>query len=287
MNGIGPPLVTPFDREGEVDYEQLRELVDWVERRGVDFLVPCGSTSEAELLTAEERARVVETVADEASVPVVAGTGHPGLCETVEATEAAADAGADAALVVTPFYYDHDQSALAAYYRELAETVSLPVYLYSVPQFTGVELDPETVGELTVQSGIVGLKDSSGSVENLVRIQRRVSESDFDLLVGSASILAQALDAGTSGGILALANLVPERVSEVFETQSEDSQRARTLNAELVEMNAVIVGEYGVPGLKWAMRERGIPAGHPRTPHNWPDADAREHIEALVDAEGL
>ena len=287
MNGIGPPLVTPFDTEENVDYERLRELVDWVESRGVDFLVPCGSTSEAELLTAEERIRVVETVVDESSVPVVAGTGHPGLRETVEATAAASEAGADATLVVTPFYYAHDQPTLAAYYQTLSEQVSLPVYLYSVPQFTGVELDPETVGELASLPGITGLKDSSGSVENLVRIQDRVSESEFDLLVGSASILAQALDAGATGAILALANLVPDRLAEIVDTHSEDSQRARELNAALVEVNATIVGQYGVPGLKWAMRERGIPAGHPRAPHDWPDADAREHIESLLDAEGL
>jgi len=280
MHGIGPPLVTPFAENGDVDYAKLRDLVDWVEQRGVDFLVPCGSNSEAELMTAEERARVVETVVERASVPVLAGTGHPGLRETLQATEAAADAGADAALVVTPFYYHHDQDRLVAYYREVAEQVSLPVYLYSVPAYTDVRLRPETVGELASHPNVAGMKDSSGSVSNLVRIQRRTESEQFDLLVGS--VLAQALDAGATGGVLALANLLPERTADIFETQADDSEQARALNADVVEMNRAITTEYGVPGLKWAMRERGAPAGHPRSPHDSPEDDARQHLESLL-----
>jgi len=282
MHGIGPPLVTPFTENGDVDYAKLRDLVDWVEQRGVDFLVPCGSNSEAELMTAEERARVVEIVVERASVPVLAGTGHPGLRETLQATEAAADAGADAALVVTPFYYHHDQDRLVAYYREVAEQVSLPVYLYSVPAYTDVRLRPETVGELASHPNVAGMKDSSGSVSNLVRIQRRTESEQFDLLVGSGSVLAQALDAGATGGVLALANLLPERTADIFETQADDSEQARALNADVVEMNRAITTEYGVPGLKWAMRERGTPAGHPRSPHDSPEDDARQHLESLL-----
>jgi 4-hydroxy-tetrahydrodipicolinate synthase len=282
MHGIGPPLVTPFGENGDVDYAKLRDLVDWVEQRGVDFLVPCGSNSEAELMTAEERVRVVETVVDAASVPVLAGTGHPGLRETLDATAAAADAGADAALVVTPFYYQHDQGRLAAYYRKVAEQVSIPVYLYSVPAYTDVRLEPETVGDLAGHPNVAGMKDSSGSIGAFVRTQRRTESAAFDLLVGSGSVLAQALDAGATGGVLALANLLPERTADIYETQADDAEQARALNAEVVEMNRAITTEYGVPGLKWAMRERGAPAGHPRSPHDSPSEDAREHLDSLL-----
>ena len=283
MHGVGPPLVTPFRENGDIDHERLRELVGWVEERGVDFLVPCGSNSEAELMTAGERERVIETVVEAASVPVLAGTGSPGLRETRQATAAAAEAGADAALVVTPFYYDHDQETLAAYYRELAGAASVPIYLYSVPPYTGVRLAPETVGELASHSGIAGMKDSSGDVGAFVRTQNRV-DGDFDMLVGSGAVVAQALDAGAAGGVLALANVTPEGASAVFEThQDGDAGRARALNADLVELNHAVTAEYGIPGLKWAMRERGAPAGHPRSPHREPDADAQEHLAALVD----
>jgi len=282
MHGVGPPLVTPFRENGDIDHERLRELVGWVEERGVDFLVPCGSNSEAELMTAGERERVIETVVEAASVPVLAGTGSPGLRETRQATAAAAEAGADAALVVTPFYYDHDQETLAAYYRELAGAASVPIYLYSVPPYTGVRLAPETVGELASHSGIAGMKDSSGDVGAFVRTQNRV-DGDFDMLVGSGAVVAQALDAGAAGGVLALANVTPEGASAVFEThQDGDAGRARALNADLVELNHAVTAEYGIPGLKWAMRERGAPAGYPRSPHREPDADAHERLAALV-----
>jgi 4-hydroxy-tetrahydrodipicolinate synthase len=284
MDGIGPPLVTPFDASGDVDHDALAELVDWVEARGVDFVVPCGSNSEAELLTADERQSVVETVVDAASVPVLAGTGSPGLRETLEATESAAEAGADAALVVTPFYYDHDQDALEAYYRELAGDSPLPVYLYSVPAYTGVRLEPETVGALAGHPNVVGMKDSHADIGEFTRTRRRVADEPFDLMVGSASVLAAALDAGASGGVVALANLLPEKTAAVYRRHAADPAAARRLNAELVEVNTAITATYGVPGLKYAMRQRGVPAGHPRSPHRAPDEEAKAHLQELLAA---
>ena len=284
MDGIGPPLVTPFDASGDVDHDALAELVDWVEARGVDFLVPCGSNSEAELLTADERQSVVETVVDAASVPVLAGTGSPGLRETLEATESAAEAGADAALVVTPFYYDHDQDALGAYYRELADDSPLPVYLYSVPAYTGVRLEPETVGALADHPNVAGMKDSHADIGEFTRTRRRVADETFDLMVGSASVLAAALDAGASGGVVALANLLPEKTAAVYRRHAADPAAARRLNAELVEVNTAITATYGVPGLKYAMRQRGVPAGHPRSPHRAPDEEAKAHLQELLAA---
>lgn len=286
MEGIGPPLVTPFDDEGDVDHAKLRELVDWVESGGADFVVPCGSNSEAELMTARERAAVVETVVDAASVPVVAGTGSPGRRETLEATEAAAAAGAAAALVVTPFYYPHDQETLATYYREVADAATIPIYLYSVPAFTGVRLEPETVGRLAAHPNVAGLKDSHADLGEFVRTRRRVDD-DFDLLIGSASVLAAALDAGASGGVLALANLAPGATVDVFDVHREDPERARSRNAELVELDRAVTAEYGVPGLKWAMCERGLPAGPPRSPHREPGSDARERLRTLLAEAGL
>jgi len=283
MDGIGPPLVTPFDDDGDVCVERLRELVAWVESRGVDFLVPCGSNSEAELLTADERAQVIETVVDAASVPVLAGTGHPGLRETLDATARAAAAGADAALVVTPFYYDHDQAALADYYRAVADAAEIPVYLYSVPKYTGVRLAPETVAELATHPNVAGMKDSSGDLGVFVRTCRRTAAVDFDPMVGSGSVFAQALDAGATGGVLALANIAPERATSAFDTHGDDPAAARAAAADLAELNHAVTAGHGVAGLKYAMRQRGAPAGQVRSPHQPVDDDARERLDALVD----
>jgi 4-hydroxy-tetrahydrodipicolinate synthase len=282
MEGIGPPLVTPFDEEGAVDHDRLRDLVGWVERRDVDFLVPCGSTSEGELLTDEERASVIETVADEASVPVLAGTGHPGLRATLETTAAAAEAGADGALVVTPHYYNHDQETLAAYYRELADESPLPVYLYSVPVFADARIEPETAGELSTHPNVAGMKDSSGDLSAFARTVDRAGE-DFAMLVGTGSLVAQALDAGASGGIAALANLYPERLAAVVDAHPDDPALARERNRQVVEVDTAITSEFGIPGLKWAMRRRGAPAGYPRSPHTEPSQAAKDRLATLLE----
>ncbi|WP_137284447.1 dihydrodipicolinate synthase family protein [Halorussus salinisoli] len=284
MYGTGVPLITPFDEDGELDAERLRELVGWVQDGGVDFIVPCGSNSEAELMGVEERARVVELVADEADVPVVAGTGHPGLKETLRQTDLAAEAGADAALVVTPFYYHHDDEALEDYYREVADESPIPIYLYSVPVFTDVKLSPEVVGRLASHDNVAGMKDSSGDVETLQRERRLTDDEEFDLFVGSGSVYAHALASGADGGILGLANVVPERASEIFELhQAAEDQAARQLNARLVELNRAVTSRFGVPGAKAAMAERGVPAGYPRKPHREVGEDVRAEIAELVE----
>jgi len=285
VSGVGPALVTPFDTEGAVDHDRLRRLVEWVENRGVDFLVPCGSTGEAELLTGDEQAAVIETVAEAASVPVLAGAGHPGLRETLQSARAASEAGADAALVVTPFYYSHDQEQLAAYYREVAEGSPLPVYLYSVPKYTGVRLEPDTVGELAAESGIAGLKDSSGSLGTLARHHRRTDE-DFALLAGSADLLASGLALGADGGILGVSNLRPELAVAICECHGDNPDRARRLTADLGESHAAVF-DFGVPGLKWAMRGRGAPAGYPRSPHRQLDDGARTQLRQQLDDIGV
>jgi dihydrodipicolinate synthase/N-acetylneuraminate lyase len=284
MNGVAAPLVTPFTEDGDVDTHALSGLVGWLEDRGVDFLVPCGSTSEAELLTAAERTRVIETVVDAASVPVLAGTGSPGYRETREATDAAADAGADAALVVTPFYYPHDQSTLADYYRGLADAASIPIYLYSVPMFTNVRLEPDTAAALADHPNIAGMKDSAGDVGSFVRLVRGTADADFDPMVGNGAVFSQALAAGATGGVLALANVAPGATAEIYETASNDPDAARRLNAEVVELNRAVSSEFGIPGLKYAMRQRGAPAGYARSPHQSPDAAARKRLDSLVES---
>lgn len=289
MHGTGVPVATPFTRDGRVDEAALVDLVGWLTERGVDFLVPGGSTSEAPLLTIEERARVVELVVEAApaDVPVIAGTGHPGLVATVEQTRLAAAAGADGVLVVTPFYYPHDQAALAAYYRDLADESDLPVYLYSIPKFADVRIAPETAADLAAHENVVGMKDSSGDLAALQRT-RDLAGDEFDLLVGAGSIYGPALDAGVDGGILAVANVAPEAASEVHRLhRAGDREAARSLTRRLAPLNRAITAEHGIPGLKAAMRHRDAPAGHPRSPFrpvtDETAAELRELVDRVVD----
>lgn len=287
MHGIAPPLVTPFTADGDLDEDALRQLVGWLEDRGVHFLVPCGSTSEAELMTLEERRRVVEVVADEAAVPVLAGAGHPGYRETMAAIEAAAEVDTDGVMVVTPFYYNHDQATLAAYYGDLADESPLAVYLYSVPVFTDVILEPETVGALAHHPNIHGMKDSLGDLGAFIRTAGRTDRHDFDLFTGSTNLLAAGLHAGGAGAILALANLVPGAAAEVHERHAAECDWAHERASDLVELNTAVVVEHGIPGLKWAMRERGAPAGYPRRPFAAPDGAATRELGSSLEDLGL
>jgi dihydrodipicolinate synthase/N-acetylneuraminate lyase len=286
MQGLGVPLATPFD-DGDVDHDALAALTDWVTDRGVDVLVPCGSNSEAELMTATERTAVVETVVDAApdDVPVLAGTGAPGLRETLELTDGAAEAGADGALVVTPFYFDHGDDDVAAYYRAVADAASLPIHLYSVPAYTGYALPPEIASQLAAHPNVAGMKDSSGDLGAFQRTRAATADADFDLLVGSGSVFAPALDAGADGGVLALANVAPELASEVLAAHRRgDDGDARALNRAAVDLNHAVTAEYGVAGLKAAMRSRGAPAGTVRSPHRPVDDDTASELAALVEA---
>lgn len=285
MHGTAVPLVTPFEDDGSVDHAALRELTTWLLDSGLDFLVPAGSTSEAPLLTMAERTAVVETVVEASGdAPVLAGTGHPGFEATMEQTEQAAAVGADGALVVTPFYYTPDQDALATYYRDVAAASPIPVYLYSVPKYTGVRVEPETAIDLAAHDNVLGMKDSSGDMESVQRIATGTADLDFDLLGGSGSIFAPALDAGASGGILALANVVPERVSEIYRLhEAGDDGEARALNRQLVDLNRALTGVYGVPGIKYAMRHRGREVGAARRPFQPVDDAAARELATLVD----
>jgi dihydrodipicolinate synthase/N-acetylneuraminate lyase len=284
VSGTGLPLATPFTESGDVDEDSLRSLVETVEDAGVDFVVPCGSNGEAAHMGVPERTHVTEVVAAAASVPVVAGTGHPSERVTVEQTGAAAEAGADAALVVTPFYHQHDANAIATHYERVADASPVPIYLYSVPKYTGTTLPPRTVQSLATHENVHGIKDSGGDLETLQRYVTLTADAAFDVLVGSGSVYAPALDAGATGGVLALANVVPGLASRIFDLHDAgEDAAARALNRDLVELNRAITSEYGVPGLKAAMRSRGFDAGTARRPFQPVTDDVRAELATLVD----
>jgi dihydrodipicolinate synthase/N-acetylneuraminate lyase len=160
----------------------------------------------------------------------------------------------------------------------------VPVYLYSVPGKTGVALTPETVGELASHDTVHGMKDSSGDLVTLQRVLNRVDE-DFELFVGHGGAFVQGIEAGAAGGILAVANVVPNRVIDVLEFQRTGrTAEARELGRRLVELNYVLTVEYGVPSVKAGMRLRDVPAGHVRGPHQPVSEMVEREIETLLES---
>ena len=213
LKGIFPPVVTPFDRRGEIDEGLFRENVQRLTGIGLAGVLVAGSSGEAPYLTEGERLRLVEVARDLVRPPeiVIAGVGLESTDATVRLGREAVARGADALLVLTPNYYKPkmDAETLAAHYRTVARRVERPVVVYSIPQFTGLHLEPTTVEKLSRIPNVVALKESSGDLHFVRAVLRRVRPA-FRVLVGSVGILYESLRAGAVGAVLSQANYAPE-----------------------------------------------------------------------------
>ena len=209
LGGVVPPTVTAFGPDGSLDLEGTAAHARFVVDRGVHAVFPLGTNGEFALLDAEERDRVVGAVVDEVGgeVPVIAGVGAPSTRETVARAGAAAEAGVDGLVVVTPYYYPLDATGAVEHYRRVAGATDLPVYVYHIPSKTGNALALETLDEIAAIESVAGLKDSSKDVPWLG--QAIDAHPELTFLAGSDSLLAPGLDLGCSGMVSAVANAFP------------------------------------------------------------------------------
>ncbi len=266
--GIYPALVTPFTDDGEkIDEERLRNLVNFCLELGVNGVVPCGTTGEFVNLTVEERKQVIKTVVDEVNgkVPVVAGTGASGTLEAVEMAKYAKDVGADAVLVVTPFYLKPTNRGVYQHYYTIASKVDIPLILYNIPQCTGVWLTWQMVEDLADVPNIVGLKDSSGELKYILAVLEKVRDK-INVMCGYDEVVLPALAAGASGAILASANVIPDVWVEIYKAVKEgDLEKARELQLKVQKLARIITGS-GAVGTKEALNMMGIKVGPVRLP---------------------
>jgi 4-hydroxy-tetrahydrodipicolinate synthase len=282
--GVMPPHITPFKRNGEVDEEALRQCVDfWIESK-VNGLVPCGSNGEAPYMSREDRGKVIRTVVDQSNgkVPVIAGTGGLTTEETIRLTKDAKDAGADAALIVTPFFFKLSDRELYAHYREIVESVDLPVILYNVPKFTGFNLEPKVVAKLAELENVVGIKDSSGNIGQIAETIRLVGDR-LSVMAGTGDLIYPTLMLGGKGAIVAIANAAPHECSEIYEAFLRgDHERARAFQLRLLPLNDALTRKYGVVACKEALSIMGKPAGLPRKPLLPLPEESRAEIRRLL-----
>jgi 4-hydroxy-2-oxoglutarate aldolase len=290
LRGILIPFTTPFGEDGEVDARAVGENIRRWGGSGVKGFVALGSTGERAHLDERERAVLIE--AARAAVPkesaFVVGVGEHGTRATVNEARRAADAGADALLVITPHFYRGAMTpgALAAHFERVADAARVPVILYNIPQNTGVAIPPETVARLSVHDNVVGIKDSSGDVATLMETIRLVGppRADFAVTVGHAGVLHPALAAGADGAILAAACAVPRLCVAVFEAaRAGADERARFLQRRLAPVARALTVGYGIGGIKHALDILGLRGGAVREPLRPPDEDARRHIERLLE----
>lgn len=286
LHGIFPPLTTPFANDGSIALAPLREnIARYNQLRLVGYVVN-GSTSESVLLTWDEVYRVWEA-AKEAAAPgrtMIAGTGAESTAETIEHTQRAAALGYDAALVRTPSFYKPamNDDTLAAHYLRVADAARIPVLVYSVPIFTHVTVEASLIARIASHPNIIGMKDSSGNVEGVVKIMAAAPKS-FTLLVGSASTVYESLAKGAAGAILALANPFPEICIAIWEaSQAGDSATADSLQKKLLPAAKILGPQYGISGLKYAMDRLGYFGGPPRLPLLPVNEAARREIDALL-----
>ncbi|UCH02359.1 MAG: 4-hydroxy-tetrahydrodipicolinate synthase [Candidatus Bathyarchaeota archaeon] len=270
LEGMMPPHVTPFSQEGEIDEPALRCLLRFWLNAGVNGLVTCGSNGEAAYMTREERKKTIKIVVDEVNgrVPIIAGTGAPGTRETIILTRDAKEVGADAALVVTPYFFKPCNEELLAHYHTILNAVDIPLILYNVPKFTGYNLDPSVVIELAKEySQIVGIKDSYGSIGQISEILRKLGNK-ISVLAGSGDLVLPTLIMGGRGGILGVANVAPQLCSAIYNNYKLGKlEKARTCQMQVLYLNEILIKRYNqISSIKEALNQLGKPAGYPRLP---------------------
>ncbi|MBW2630424.1 MAG: 4-hydroxy-tetrahydrodipicolinate synthase [Deltaproteobacteria bacterium] len=214
-------IVTPF-KDGKVDEEALRELIEFQIKSGTDGIVPCGTTGESATLSHEEHDRVIEITVDAVRkrVPVIAGTGSNNTTEAIRLTRHAYEAGVDGTLLVTPYYNKPTQEGLYQHYKAVAEAVPVPIVLYNVPGRTGINLLPETDARLSKISNIAGIKEASGDLKQISKIVELCSD-DFVVLSGDDFTVLPILAVGGRGVISVVSNIIPEDMAAMVDAFDE------------------------------------------------------------------
>lgn len=288
FEGTYTALVTPF-KDGKLDEEAFRKLVREQIDAGIDGLVPCGSTGESATLTHGEHETIVSITVEEAAgrVKVVAGTGSNNTAEAVELTAYAAQAGADGALLIAPYYNKPTQEGLFEHYRTVADSVDLPILLYNVPGRSAVNISAETTARLAAHANIVGIKEASGSLDHAMDILELVGD-DFRVISGDDSLTLPLMSIGAAGIISVVSNLVPELMCDLVSAAANgDFATARSLQSRLLPlMRATFLQTNPVP-VKTALAMRGKMTEELRLPLTPMPADLRARLSAVLQAAEL
>ncbi|MFC1942252.1 dihydrodipicolinate synthase family protein [Chloroflexota bacterium] len=285
LSGIMPPITTPFNKE-ELALDKLKNnFLKW-NQTGLSGYLVLGSNGETAYLNDKEKLEVIEVCRN--SIPVdkimVVGTGLESTKETIQFTNQAAEMGANYALVITPYFFKGSMKTEIIYehFVAIAESAEIGILLYNVPQFTGINLEPELVARLSEHPNILGIKDSSGNIGQLSQIIN-LSQTGFSVFTGSAPVLFPSLCIGAVGGILAVANVVPQecvRIQNLFNAGKLDE--ARNSQNQLTSLAKAVTTEYGIGGLKIAMDLAGYFGGNPRRPLQRPGKEVEDKLNQLL-----
>jgi 4-hydroxy-tetrahydrodipicolinate synthase len=286
LEGSIVALVTPF-RDGEVDHTAVAELVKWHVAEGTSAIVISGTTGESPTLTEAERVALLATALDAAygRVPIIAGTGSNNTSHVIQASQAAQEAGADGLLLVTPYYNKPTQTGLLAHYLAVAESVSIPIILYSVPGRTGVEIAPETVAALAEHENVVALKEAGGRVERISEIRRRTT---LTLLSGDDPLALPMVALGARGVVSVTANVAPRAVADLMRAAlGGEMPTALELHERLYPLSRAMFLETNPIPVKAALEMMGKIGGELRLPLVPMQPENRSRLAGIMNEAGI
>ncbi|MCW3138678.1 MAG: 4-hydroxy-tetrahydrodipicolinate synthase [Methanophagales archaeon] len=270
MQGVYPALITPFTKDDEVDAAGLKRMVEYVEEGGVAGIVPCGTTGESATLSHEEHKRVIDIVVANAKVPVIAGTGSNNTREAVELTRYAADAGAEACLLITPYYNKPNVRGLKEHFRQIGDSAEIPLILYNIPSRTGLNMSAETMVEIAAEvESVKGVKEASGNLKQVGAIIKLAKERglDFTVVAGDDFLTLPIMSLGGKGVISVAANIAPQPMCEMVNAMlNGDIEKAKEINLRLFPLFEAMFLETNPIPVKRTAELMGLPAGHVRLP---------------------
>jgi len=284
FTGVFPAMTTPFTSDGRIDHETLAEDAQRLEEAGVAGLVPAGSTGESATLTHDEHIEVVETVVEAVDdVPVIAGSGSNSTHEAVDLSRRAAAAGADALLLISPYYNKPEQAGFIEHFRAVADAVDLPQIVYNVPSRTGQNVEPETVAELAAHDNVRAYKAASGDIAQISEVIEYTRDEDLAVLSGDDALTLPLISLGGRGVISVAGNVEPERCVELVDAAlNDDLDRARELHFELSPLFRQLFVETNPIPVKAAMAIRGHAPETLRSPLTELSEGPREELERIL-----
>lgn len=279
-------LITPFTPEYEVDWEKLKEFLQFQIKSGIG-LVPCGTTGESATMSHGEHHKVVELVVEEAKNSqekpfVLAGTGSNSTKEAISLTEHAQNVGADAALVITPYYNKPTQRGLIEHFKAIAKNTDIPIVIYNVPSRTGCNILPETTSELAKLDSIIGYKAADGNIEQIRQVINKTPD-DFIVMSGDDGLTYEVMEAGGRGVISVASNIVPDKVLEMTQTiNARDLETGKAMADNLSDLFKVIFVETNPGPVKYAAELMNIMPSRVRLPLVTPEPESQEKIKAVL-----
>ncbi|MCE8422704.1 MAG: 4-hydroxy-tetrahydrodipicolinate synthase [Candidatus Methanoperedens sp.] len=267
IDGVLPALITPFTRDDEIDKEGFQQNIEFLIKGGVSGIVPCGTTGESATLSIKEHEKVIDIAVECSTVPVIAGTGSNNTTEALELTRSAKDAGADAALLITPYYNKPNDRGMLAHFRKVANEVDIPLILYNVPSRTGINMKPDVIARLAEESNIIGIKEASGNLDQVTQILELTQDEDFVVFSGDDGLTLPIMAIGGVGVISVVANVAPKLMVSLVEAfKNGDLKEAQRLHLALAPLVRAVFLETNPIPIKKAVELIGLHAGDLRLP---------------------